>query len=455
MSARILIVDDVPANARLLGARLDAAYYQVDTAIDGASALEAARAGAYDLILLDVLMPGLDGFETCRRLKAGPQTRDIPVVMVTALDQAEQRVQGLEAGADDFLTTPVSFDTLLARVRGLVRLKRTLDESRLQALTVANLGLSAVALVEPTMQNRHALVIDDRESWSRATRDALELDGFATDCAANQAEALALVDGCRTDLVVLSLSLTAEDPLRLASRLRLHPCMADVPMLLVAEHHGCDRLLAGLDMGADDWLLRPLDGAELRARARNQIRRKRCHEHLRAELSQALQLAVLDPMTGLHNRRYLMQHLQNLLQSSPGQDLSVLMVDVDHFKAVNDRWGHRAGDHVLGHVARVLQANLRPSDTLARYGGEEFVMVMPGARLNEAMDAAERLRCAVNAHRFTPEGGTAALLTISVGVAATGSRRATAEQLLHAADQALYAAKQAGRNRSVLAAEAA
>src|SRR5580698_7012061 len=128
MTARILIVDDVPANTRLLEAKLSAEYYQIATAQDGFEALRLAHGWQPDLILLDVMMPELDGYETCRRLKADQATHHIPVVMVTALGEPSERLRGLESGADDFLTKPVEYDTLLARVRSLVRLKRLLDE---------------------------------------------------------------------------------------------------------------------------------------------------------------------------------------------------------------------------------------------------------------------------------------------------------------------------------------
>eukprot|EP01035_Chromulina_nebulosa_P057680 gene57680-79035_t len=135
MTARILIVDDVPANTRLLEARLGAEYYQSAIAHDGESALRLAQEWQPDLLLLDVMMPGIDGFETCRRLKADRRTLHIPVVMITSLEDGAARVRGLEAGADDFLSKPVDFPTLFARVRSLVRLKRLLDEWRMRAET--------------------------------------------------------------------------------------------------------------------------------------------------------------------------------------------------------------------------------------------------------------------------------------------------------------------------------
>src|SRR5690349_2035841 len=141
MTARILVVDDVSANVKLLEARLTAEYFDVVTAMSGPEALSLCRSAQCDIVLLDVMMPEMDGFEVCRRLKADPATHHIPVVMVTALDQPADRVQGLEAGADDFLTKPVSEIALIARVRSLVRLKLAADELRMRALTSKEIGL--------------------------------------------------------------------------------------------------------------------------------------------------------------------------------------------------------------------------------------------------------------------------------------------------------------------------
>src|ERR1700722_18524143 len=149
MTARILIVDDVPANTRLLEAKLSAEYYQVASAKDGFEALRMAHEWQPDLILLDVMMPGMDGFECCRKLKEDATTHHIPVVMITALGEPAERLHGLESGADGLLTTPGEYETLMARVRSLVRLKRLLDEWRARGETARALGLTSERLAVP------------------------------------------------------------------------------------------------------------------------------------------------------------------------------------------------------------------------------------------------------------------------------------------------------------------
>jgi two-component system cell cycle response regulator len=448
MTARILIVDDVAANLRLLEARLSAEYYQVATAQDGQEALRLARSWQPDLVLLDVMMPGLDGFETCRALKRDPMTQHIAVVMVTSLDQGAERVRGLEAGADDFLTKPVDFTTLLARTRSLVRLKRLLDEWRVRGETARALGLGADGASLPSVAGARALIVDDWEESAEAMQQALLEEGILAGRAASEAEMMTLTQAIAFDLVVISLSMVGDDPLRLASRLRAGESTQAVPMLVVAEPEQRDLVLRGFDLGANDWLLRPLDPMELRARARNQIRRKFYQDRLRSDIGHALELALTDPLTGFYNQRYLSRHLQTLLAAGATNGLAVLMLDVDHFKQINDRWGHQTGDQALTLIAQTLRSRIRVFDSIARYGGEEFVVVMPGTGELDALSAAERLRGAVEEIRFVPEMGLAHPLTVSVGIAccAAGSQT-TPERLILAADQALYAAKRAGRNR--------
>ena len=446
MTARILIVDDVPANTRLLQAKLSAEYYQVETAHDGYEALRLALSWQPDLILLDVMMPGMDGYQTCRQLKNEAQTMHIPVVMVTALGDPTERLRGLEVGADDFLTKPVEYDTLLARVRGLVRLKRMLDEWRVRGDTAQALGLNNER-VEPSVIGARALVVDDWDLGALNTQEALSREGIVPSRARTMDEALSMSDSIAFDLIVLSLSLVGDDPLQLASRLRAERATANIPLLLIAEMEQRERLLRGFDLGANDWVLRPVDENELRVRARNQVRRKFYQDGLRADLGHALELALTDPMTGLHNQRYLMRHLGSLLAVGQPAGIVAMMIDIDHFKSVNDRWGHGAGDQVLRQVADTLRGRTRVFDSLARYGGEEFVVIMSGASAADAIRAAERLRVAIQAMEFHPEENQPHPLTVSIGLARSIDPEITSTELLAAADRALYRAKRLGRNR--------
>jgi two-component system cell cycle response regulator len=456
MTARVLVVDDVAANVKLLETWLTAEYFDVVTAMNGPEALEICARSQCDIVLLDVLMPGMDGFEVCRRLKADPACHHIPVIMVTALDQPSDRVRGIEAGADDFLTKPVGDVALYARVRSLARLKMLTDELQLRARTTRELGVgdALVAAMADDGRGGRILVVEDRKKSADALVRALEHEHEVAIESDPHAALFRLAEP-EFDLAIVSLGLADFDALRLCSQLRSLDRTRSVPILLLAEQTDTARVIRGLDIGVNDYLLRPLDKNELVARVRTQIRRKRYTETLRDNVQQSMELAVTDGLTGLHNRRYLQMHLKMLLDQAGrrGDSLSLLLVDIDHFKVINDTWGHDAGDDVLRAFARKLRMSTRGIDLACRYGGEEFVIVMPDTSLAVASTVAERLREQIAAEPFEAgEEKRHVGVTISVGVAAAEETRETPERLLKRADEALYVAKRAGRNRIALAA---
>jgi len=454
MTARILIVDDTPSHSRALEARLIAEYYQIATSQDGLEAVRLAQAWQPDVILLDAMMPLLDGFAVCHRLKGDPLTQHIPIIMISALQEASDRLKGLDAGADDFLSKPVDPGTLLVRLRSLVRIKRHLDELRARGEAARSLGLSNESMAMPSVSGARALVIDDQDLSAQTLQDSLSHEGILPGRAASEMEVMALTASIPFDLIVLSLSMAVDDPLRVAAMLRATDISHDVPLLLVSSQADRARVLRGFDLGANDWLALPVVDAELRARARNLIRRKFYQDRLRADLGSALEMALTDPLTGFYNQRYLMRHLRGLLAGGSPNGIAVMMVDVDHFKSINDRFGHSAGDMALKTIADTLRNRTRVFDSIARYGGEEFVVVMPGAGAADAMSAAERLRTSIETMNFSPEPGIKAQLTVSIGVSYTGSQSTTPELLLQSADQAMYLAKRSGRNRVEMAASA-
>jgi two-component system cell cycle response regulator len=448
MTARLLVVDDVELNVKLLEAKLTSEYFEVVTAYNGPSALELAEAEPPDIILLDVMMPRMDGFEVCRRLKANPRTTDIPVVMVTALSDVADRLRGLEAGADDFLTKPVNDIALFARVRSLVRLKRMMDELRLREEVCGRFSSDEPTDAPEDMPARILLVEEQGFAASRIA-DTLAPIAASVLRASTCAEAQDLL-GASVELAILSMSLPDGDPLRLVSQLRAHESGRDLPILLMADDGELPRLAKGLDLGANDYLIRPVDRNELLARVRTQIRRKRLQERLQANYRRSLSLALTDELTGLYNRRYVFAHLNELLARIPGGgDTAVMLFDIDHFKQVNDRHGHPAGDVVLHELAGRALRQVRSVDLVGRIGGEEFIVVMPETNLGGATIVAERVRAAVADEMFMLEGKRTLPVTVSIGVAVTGERDDRLEDLLKRADDALYAAKNGGRNRVI------
>ncbi|HWL81921.1 MAG TPA: PleD family two-component system response regulator [Roseomonas sp.] len=447
MSARILVVDDIAANLRLLEARLNAEYYDVALASSGPEALRCAEEWLPDIILLDVMMPGMDGYEVCRCLKANPETAHIPIVMVTALVDPAERVRGLEAGADDFLSKPVDHLTLFARLRALQRMKQVLDAFRLRAETAQDLGVIPQTPPSEGLVGATVLLATEDVNEAELLSCVLSAEGVALRVTSSGVEAWQELSQRPYDVALLSLSLEGGDGLRLTSRLRAQAATRDLPLLLIAEADQHAQVLRGFDLGASDHVLRPIDPNELRARLRNQVRRKRYQERLRSDLDRSLEMAVTDSLTGLRNRRYVTRHLEGLLRTGQA---ALLLLDVDRFKAVNDTHGHAVGDLVLKEVACRLKEHLRSVDVAARFGGEEFVVAMGGTTEAEALQVAERLRATV-AEQPVPTGqGHPLHITTSIGVALAQSGESL-PTLLRAADAALYRAKANGRNRVEIA----
>ncbi|WP_339747284.1 PleD family two-component system response regulator [uncultured Maricaulis sp.] len=453
MSARILVVDDQPANVRLLEAKLQAEYFDVCTAVDGFAAIEVARVEQPDLILLDVMMPRMDGYETCRRLKHDPATRHIPVVMVTALDQRDDRIRGLESGADDFLTKPIDDVTLFARVRSLLRLKTVLDELRFRESSDALNSIMSEPVGDDAAVAQAIIISGDVRAATRyaaamppQVRTQVELDPAAGIAAARK----------NADLLVIDLTSPAFDGLRLCARIRSDVATRQMPIIAVLNPGDVANAVRALDIGVNDIIHRPVDAGEMMARVSTQLRRKRYADRLRSQLDESLEMAITDPLTGLHNRRYIASRLRQAVESANngGAPVSLLIADIDHFKSINDRFGHEGGDRVLRSFADRLMRDLRALDLAARYGGEEFVIVMPGAGQAEARIASERLRASIAAEPFLVGDGQTAPVTVSIGFAQARVGE-DADALLRRADEALYTAKGDGRNRVEAAANEA
>ncbi|MCB1496712.1 MAG: PleD family two-component system response regulator [Bauldia sp.] len=449
MTARVLVVDDVAANVKLLEARLTAEYFEVVTATSGAEALDICSRGLCDIVLLDVMMPGMDGLEVCRRIKADPRTAHIPVVMVTALDQPADRVSGLEAGADDFIAKPVDDMALATRVKSLARLKTLTDELMMRAATSTEIGFDE-AMDPRTISGEggRILLVEDMEaSVDRIVRTLSPL--HTVDVNADPQEALFAAAENDYDLVVVSLSLSGIDGLRLCSQLRSLDRTRQIPILVIVDPDDRQRLLRGLDIGVNDYLLRPIDRNELLARVRTQIKRKRFSDRLRDNVQMTLEMAVTDGLTGLHNRRYLERHLTSLVRQAQdrGKPLSLLVLDIDHFKMVNDVHGHLVGDDVLREFSRRVRKAVRGIDLVCRLGGEEFIVAMPDTTSALAVLVGERIRQKIAGEPFQVTNGSSLEITVSIGVSSLESASDTPEALMKRADEALYGAKRGGRNR--------
>ncbi|MCK5042011.1 MAG: PleD family two-component system response regulator [Sphingomonadales bacterium] len=449
MTARVLVVDDVLPNVKLLEAKLLGEYFDVMTATSGPEALELIHREMPDIVLLDVMMPGMNGFEVCKRIKGDSKTAHIPVVMVTALDKQSDRIAGLDAGADDFLTKPVEDVALFARVRSLVRLKVTMDEIRNRESTEMSLGATkGMAEFNFDPGNTQILLLDEDPVSAKKLASDLKLIGKLHHLGGGK-DVISKIRERDYDLVIINLLMSETDGLRVCSQMRSYEETRQLPILVVVDNNNTQLLVKALEMGVNDYLIAPADELELIARVKTQIKRKRYAEQLRENLHLSLQLATTDAVTGLYNRHYMSSHLDTLVKAakSTGKEISLVMMDLDNFKLVNDNYGHASGDEVLQEFSQRIARNIRGVDLAARYGGEEFVIIMPDTRSADAVHISERLRATTADLPFLISGNKSPIqVTTSIGLVTMVGDEVNAKELLRRADTALYQAKESGRN---------
>jgi two-component system cell cycle response regulator len=450
MGRRILIADDLVTDRIAIKARLAAGHYRVAQARDRNELLHAARVEQPDAILMDIDFPG-GGIEACRALGASPVTGDIPVVLYGVADDGATRIAAFDAGAEECLCAMPDERRLLAVLRSLLRARAERAElARRQALIVTDgLAEAGVAFEPPTQVT---LVPPDPAhgpEWRRALEAAVPARVMLA------APANVLDPGRVTDAFVIAhVPGRTDSALGLVAELRARPATRHAIIIVTTPYLKDTSADQALDLGADAVMRGAFRGDELAARLRRLIARKRETDRLRALVEDQLGEALRDPLTGLFNRRYAECYLSRVLREPGRGACALLMLDLDHFKAVNDQYGHLAGDDVLRETACRLRGALRDTDLVARIGGEEFLVVLTDTGPDMARRMANRLRRAVSAGPMPACAGTLAVpVTVSIGVAPCDGGSNGPRAMMERADRALYASKAAGRNRVTFTAE--
>ena len=505
----ILIVDDAPDQLRALVEILSGFPCRVLQAASGPQALALALREKPDLIVLDILMPHMDGLAVLRELKKNQAHEDTPVVFLTSRAGMDDIVAGFEEGAADYIPKPFHGAELLARLKAHLGLKLARDRERallaeLRATAEQIHDLSGLIPIcahckkirndsgfwqqveeyvsrRSSVQFSHSLcpecspiyfpdakyeaprppasfepaaaepgslprilLVDDSPSNIRTLIQFLRED-YKILVATSGPVALELALRERPDLILLDVVMPEMDGYQVCARLKEDPRTRQVPVIFVTGQDEEGEELKGFDLGAVDYITKPFSLSIVRARVKTQLELKRCRDELE-------QQSMTDGLTGVPNRRHLQKFLDLLWSQAQrlGGPVSLILIDLDHFKAYNDHYGHLAGDDCLRQVAKALERSTqRKTDLIARFGGEEFLFVLPGTDLEGAGRIAELLRASVEALAIPHEDSDAASrVTISLGVAAmipTAEDRP--DQLLDRADQALYESKRLGRNR--------
>ncbi len=461
MHGKVLVIDPIATNRIVLRVKFAAAHYEVIQAGSIAEAIRMLRSGLPDLILCSTKMPDGGPLRLMTRLQKTSAAGKVPVIALCSAVLPAERMRLLAAGLEDVLQKPLDDTLLVARARSVIRAYASASEWQLRDDTSRALGFA-----EPNVQFGPAQTVklvtscpDQLGAWQAALRTR------STACFTSCTPADAV--GPQTDVDEADAFVLVVEPgkgqemLGLLATIRSHSRTRHSAILVVQVETDTALGAQMLDMGANDLMCSDPDPAELALRLGTLLARKRLGDALRDTVRSGVEAAMHDPLTGLHNRRYAMPHLARIAERaiSTRKPFAVMVADMDHFKQINDVHGHAAGDAVLIETAERLRENLRGVDLLARIGGEEFLIVMPGADLANARNAATRLCHIIRNTPFTLPGQNDVhiAVTISIGLTVCDPLNGpsavlpqTAEALLDRADKALYGAKADGRNRVAL-----
>lgn len=447
----ILIVDDDPLNVKLLKTLLSTEYRTM-TACDGAEALEKVNDSPPDLILLDIMMPKVNGYEVTRRIKNDPQTRNIPIILITALGGAEDKALGSEAGADEFLNKPVNKAELKARVKSLIKLKVYQEQlsSRIQSeeelvTLIDDDGAPGNNAELPTI-----LLVEDCQKDINLFKLYLAQQPFRLMTVSSGEAALSTCLRESIDLVLLDLFLPGLDGFDVCRRLKEGEQTRNIQVVMVSSHQDLESKLKGLELGADEFLMKPVNKDELAVRIRSLVKKKLYLDTLLSRVETAMNAAITDKLTGLYNHTYLKHFMAHEVKrcDRQHQSMAFIMIDIDDFKQYNDTYGHPAGDTLLRLFGQLIQQSIREVDLAARYGGEEFAVVLPYTDCESAHETAKRILGNIrNSSLSEGPARRCERKTASLGIACYPGDAQTVEDLIQRADEAMYRAKKQGKNQ--------
>jgi two-component system cell cycle response regulator len=427
--------------------------YEILRAKDGLEALKEAVENHPDVILLDIIMPGLDGIEVTRRLKADPRTKNIPIILVTCLDGMENKLTGLDAGAEEYLAKPVNPVELRARVKSMLQLKQYRDQLSIRKQSEGD--LAGGAQDEKPVEHREAglpgvLLVEDSDIDARIIASYLKDMPLRLETVSTGREAISRILANDIDLILLDILLPDMIGFDICQRLKQIDKCKETAIIVISCLHDLESRILSLELGVDDFLVKPVNRIELTARVKSLLEKKQQRSHLRAHYETALNSSIYDWPTGVYNHGYFRRFLDLELKKSitQGYPVSLLKIDIDDFRMHNDALGHAAGDSILKNMAQILKNITRDVDLVSRYAEDEFAVVLPYTNMEGCIRAARRIEQAILIHDFL-QGHSAPtkILTCSMGAAAYPAHASTLDELIQKAEEMLSMAKRRGKNQ--------
>jgi two-component system cell cycle response regulator len=443
---QVLIVDDEPLNVKLLASILSADGYENISAFNGEQALEKVNEACPDIILLDIMMPGIDGFEVTRRLKGSFETKDIPIILITASDNADYKALGYEAGADEFLNKPIKAPELKSRVKSLIHTKVYQDKLKLQEKAQAdgcssskeNVTHQVVSDISPVL-----LVFEDQEE---AETIEMFLNGqpYQVIIGKTAEEAIALSSQRQVDLILLDATLQGKKFFEISRCLKEKEETANTQILVVAGSEFFDNNHEEFEVWSDDFLIKPINVHELRTRVKTLLKKKTFWDKLYAGPKGNVRTAITDSLTDLANDSYFKFFLDHEMKRAlrSNRPVSLLMVELTNVKHNPNCVGHLAGEEWLKDLGTFIKDNIRDVDLGARYKEKQFAIVLGDTDRNGAGIVAERLRSMVGNHFSKSSGDNPAERSaVITGIAEYPSDADSMEELINQAVEALFESK--------------
>ncbi len=456
-NCKILIVEDDIEERLLLKSTLEAEGYQVLIADTGLEALSIIKDDPPDLVLLDVMGPNIHGYELCRLIKCNEESKRIVVVFISALDVADVKIEGLDMGADDFITKPFNTQVLMARLRSLLRVQdtnRKLEKLVKFAQGINSLGLEQVA--DSIQSNLDTVISAERYSVFVANKDGVSLELLTHNHTGSEMANLRIP--IKESPIMFKAKETMEMVIEknysksIFNTGRKNEKYDDDYAICMPLKVG-NRFLGVLNINGNKYGF--FDNADMEMLALISELLSSSLNNIR-QLNMLKDMAITDGLTKLLNHRFFYERLHIEFERAKrfGNPLSCLIMDIDYFKKINDKYGHQVGDLILKELANRIRRHLRKVDIAARYGGEEFAVLLPQTTSQDALVLAERIRQDIYKNPFETVKGSVKL-TVSIGICdVMAADVLSSGNLLDRADIALYKAKESGRNKTVLYKEA-